>query len=169
MSYFAHLIIIQFTDLDFLSCVKFNKPGTYCLKTANISFNVVLVMPTMVKDNRDHLRVTRERFVRCSPQVMVEDLNVSLKHSRQTLLSEMQFCLELKKSAFRTTVGKLNALNPLKVLERGFSVTRILPCYTVVKDVDQVDVGQRVDVTVSSGGMVCRIERKRKNGQAKNI
>jgi len=116
--------------------------------------------------NRDCLRTMKQRLARCSPAIIVEDLNILLKHHRQSLLSEMQFCLESKKSAFRTTVGRLNALNPLAVLERGYSVTRILPGYTVLKDVGQVDVGQRLDVTVSKGAVVCRIERKRENGQA---
>jgi exodeoxyribonuclease VII large subunit len=63
-------------------------------------------------------------------------------------------------------VAKLNALSPLAILERGYSVTRALPNYALVKDVQQVRVGQGVEVTVSKGSMVCRIERKLEDGQA---
>jgi hypothetical protein len=36
-----------------------------------------------------------------------------------------------------------------------------LPGYALVKDVQQVTVGQHVEVTVSKGAMICSIERKR--------
>jgi len=63
-------------------------------------------------------------------------------------------------------VARLNALNPLAILQRGYSVTRTLPEYALVKDVQQVSVGQQVEVTVSRGAMVCLIERKQEDGQA---
>jgi exodeoxyribonuclease VII large subunit len=78
----------------------------------------------------------------------------------------MAFYLELRNTTFRATAGKLNALSPLAVLERGYSITRVLPDQAVVKDVAQVEVGQHVEVTVSRGEMVCRVERKQKNGEA---
>ncbi|MBW1739546.1 MAG: exodeoxyribonuclease VII large subunit [Deltaproteobacteria bacterium] len=115
---------------------------------------------------RDRLSVMQERLDRCSPQVMIGDLNVLLKHHCQTLFSAMRFYLKSKSSTLRTTVAKLNALSPLAILERGYSVTRTLPDYALVKHVQQVSVGQQVEVTVSRGAMVCRIERKRENGQA---
>ncbi len=115
---------------------------------------------------RDRLNTMRERLGRCGPQFVVEDLSVLLKHHRQALFSAMQFFLESIKGTLRTTLAKFNALNPLAILERGYSVTQTLPDYALLKDVRQVSVGQEVKVTVSRGAMVCRIQRKRKNGQA---
>jgi exodeoxyribonuclease VII large subunit len=78
----------------------------------------------------------------------------------------MEFYLQSKEGILDTTVARLIALSPRAILERGFSVTRVLPDYAVVKDVQQVNVGQHVEVTVSRGAMVCRIERKEEDGQA---
>ena len=115
---------------------------------------------------RDRLHVVRGRLARCSPDSLVRDLNITLKHCRQTLCSAMEFYLQSKEGILDTTVARLNALSPRAILERGFSVTRVLPDYAVVKDVQQVNVGQHVEVTVSKGAMVCRIERKEEDGQA---
>jgi exodeoxyribonuclease VII large subunit len=78
----------------------------------------------------------------------------------------MEFYLQSKEGILDTTVARLIALSPRAILERGFSVTRVLPDYAVVKDVQQVNVGQHVEVTVSRGAMVCRMERKEEDGQA---
>lgn len=113
----------------------------------------------------NRLYVMKERLDRCSPRVMVDNLNVLLKHYHQTLFSAMQFCLQSQRATLRTTVAGLNALSPLAIMERGYSVTRALPDYALVRDTQQVSVGQHVEVTVSRGTMICRIERKAKDGK----
>lgn len=115
---------------------------------------------------RDRLDVMGGRLLRSSPLSCVEELNVTLKHNLETLFSAMQFYLQSRRGSLHTTVASLNALNPLAILERGYSVTRTLPDYAIVRDVQQVRVGQQVEVTLSRGGMLCRVERKREHGQA---
>ena len=117
------------------------------------------------KNKRDHLNVIQKQLYLNSPKSIVEDLNVLLNYHRQSLCTAIQFYLHLKAALLRTTVAKLNALNPLAILERGYSVTRTLPDYALVKDVQQVSLGQRVNVKVSRGAMICRIERKREDGK----
>ncbi len=116
-------------------------------------------------EKRVRLNMIQERLDRNSPLSIIEDLNVLLNYHRQSLRSALQFYLQLNSGALRTTIAKLNALNPLAILERGYSVTRTLPDYALVKDVQQVSPGQQVKVNVSRGAMVCRIERKQENGK----
>ena len=63
---------------------------------------------------------------------------------------------------------RLASLNPLMVLQRGFSITRALPSRQVVKNVAAVDVNQQVEVELASGALLCRVEGKRPHGE-KNI
>jgi exodeoxyribonuclease VII large subunit len=132
--------------------------GDYRLRLDDAVGRILRGLSRQLDEKRGRLNMIQERFCRCSPQVAVEDLGVLLKHHRQTLFSAIQFLLESKKGTLRTTVAKLNALNPLAILERGYSVTQTLPDYALVKEVRQVGLGQQVQVTVSKGGMVCRIE-----------
>ncbi len=113
---------------------------------------------------RNHVHVIQGRLARCTPEFLIQDLGIALKHYGQTLASAMQFCLQSKRGKLDATVARLNALSPWAVLERGFSVTRVLPDYALVKDVHQVNVGQHVEITVSRGSMVCSIERKQEDG-----
>lgn len=138
----------------------------YRLRLDDVFGRIQRGLSSQFQDKKDRLDIVRERLVRCSPQFMVEDLSLLLAHHRRTLFSAMQLYLESNKGTLRTTAAKLNALSPLAILERGYSVTRALPNYALVKDVQQVRVGQGVEVTVSKGSMVCRIERKLEDGQA---
>ena len=56
--------------------------------------------------------------------------------------------------------GKLQALSPLNTLSRGYSIATILPQGTVVKDGNQLEPGDSIDLRFHRGGAVCRVETK---------
>jgi exodeoxyribonuclease VII large subunit len=57
-----------------------------------------------------------------------------------------------------TAAGRLDALSPLKVLERGYSVTRLLPSGTVVRSTEQVQPGDLLETRLYSGKLTSRLE-----------
>jgi exodeoxyribonuclease VII large subunit len=138
----------------------------YRLRLDDALGRIMRGLSRQLDEKRNRLSMMQERLGRYNPQFMIENFNVLLKHHRQTLSSAMHFLLESKKGTLSTTLARLNALNPLAILERGYSVTRTLPNYAMVKDIHQVSVGEHVEVTVSRGAMVCCIERKEEDGQA---
>jgi len=56
--------------------------------------------------------------------------------------------------------GRLNALSPLAVLERGYSIAHRLPEETIVKDAASLSIGDRLRITFAKGQSVCRVEEK---------
>jgi exodeoxyribonuclease VII large subunit len=56
--------------------------------------------------------------------------------------------------------GRLAALSPLAVLDRGYSLTYKLPEHTIVKDSSSVQRGDLVRVTFARGKAVCRVQDK---------
>jgi exodeoxyribonuclease VII large subunit len=70
----------------------------------------------------------------------------------------INYKLELFRSRFRALAGKLDALSPLSILERGYSVSRKLPERKVIKDVRGVLRGDRIEVKVHKGEMICGVE-----------
>jgi exodeoxyribonuclease VII large subunit len=56
--------------------------------------------------------------------------------------------------------GRLDALSPLAVLERGYSIAHKIPEERLVKDAAALDVGDLVRVTFAKGKAICQVERK---------
>jgi exodeoxyribonuclease VII large subunit len=54
---------------------------------------------------------------------------------------------------------KIKNMNPLAVLKRGYSITWKMPEQRVLKDASGVEAGDRVRVTLSEGGLECRVEK----------
>ena len=57
-------------------------------------------------------------------------------------------------------IGRLDALSPLAVLDRGYSITHKLPEENIVKDAATLGVGDRLRVTFARGKALCRVEEK---------
>jgi exodeoxyribonuclease VII large subunit len=56
--------------------------------------------------------------------------------------------------------GRLDALSPLAVLERGYSIAHRMPEEKIIKDSVSLDVGDVVRVTFAKGKAICRVEEK---------
>jgi exodeoxyribonuclease VII large subunit len=86
-------------------------------------------------------------------QQRLDDLSVDLLRRFQNRLRRFQD--QLAQGA-----GKLGALSPLAVLDRGYSITHKLPDECIVKDAEALAIGDRVRITFAVGKSVCRVEQK---------
>jgi exodeoxyribonuclease VII large subunit len=65
------------------------------------------------------------------------------------------------KERLRHESGRLDALSPLAVLDRGYSITHRLPDEVIVKTTDELELGDLVRVTLAQGKATCRVEGKK--------
>jgi exodeoxyribonuclease VII large subunit len=56
--------------------------------------------------------------------------------------------------------GRLDALSPLAVLERGYSIVHRMPEEKIIKDSASLDIGDVVRVSFAKGKAICRVEEK---------
>lgn len=67
--------------------------------------------------------------------------------------------VEGRRQRLAALAGRLDALSPLAVLSRGYSITRNAAGH-VLKDAAAVTVGETVSVTLHQGELTCRVEAK---------
>jgi exodeoxyribonuclease VII large subunit len=60
-------------------------------------------------------------------------------------------------------MGKLQTLSPLAVLERGYSIARVLPSKKVVRRASMLKAKDRVNVKVHRGEFIARVEEIEEN------
>jgi exodeoxyribonuclease VII large subunit len=76
------------------------------------------------------------------------------------LLRRFQEKLRRFKDRLAQGAGRLGALSPLAVLDRGYSITHKLPDERIIKDSASLQIGDRVRVTFAQGKALCRVEEK---------
>ena len=68
--------------------------------------------------------------------------------------------LASKRKGWGKEVARLDALSPLAILNRGYSITRRLPDNLILRAVDEVEIKGQVAVRLSRGELICRVEGK---------
>jgi exodeoxyribonuclease VII large subunit len=89
----------------------------------------------------------------------VETLRSVVSGLEKNLFQNIRYFLEMKKQTMRGVLGKLDSLNPLAVLERGYSITRKIPSLQILKDSSAVEAGEEVEVKLFRGSLLCQVER----------
>ena len=99
---------------------------------------------------RDRLEYARERLERQSPALQLPRMRQRVDERRERLDAALRAGLERARADLRTSRGQLDALSPLKVLRRGYSLARTEDG-RVVTSVVGLQVGQRLVTQFSDG------------------
>ena len=98
-----------------------------------------------------------------SPYGYIENKKTKVELLQNRLISGYSRMLQTKKQVFLTGTAKLDAMSPLKVLSRGYSVVR-LEDGNVISSVKQVQQNDRFTVTVCDGNfdaIICNLEEQK--------
>jgi exodeoxyribonuclease VII large subunit len=103
------------------------------------------------------LRALDGRLLRAHPQRRIADQRAALAALERKLASAITSLLTRRHRALESAVGKIEALSPLKVLERGYGLVRHADG-RVVASAGGVEVGESVTVTLRDGRVGARVE-----------
>jgi len=86
----------------------------------------------------------------------INDRRDRLAHQYQALNSAMKARLHRDRARFGIAAGKIDALSPLGILQRGFALCRDIKG-RIIKKSGEVAPGDRVRVTLASGELNCQV------------
>ena len=114
---------------------------------------------SFLDSQRQKLKILESSPGLASPRMALDIHRQNLDRLITGLFGEVAIYLNEKKSDFREKVGKLDALSPLKVLGRGYSMA--FKDGVILTDSSAVKVGDKIDITLQKGGALCLVEEIR--------
>ena len=87
----------------------------------------------------------------------------SLENTAKDLKRSLNLTTERKSKALIELVATLEAVSPLSVLSRGYSIISTEPGGKIISDIDQVEIGEDISATLSKGKIKARITSKNKD------
>jgi len=115
--------------------------------------------------SREKLARRQDNLGRFNPQQQLVQFNEKLEQYKYKLQLYLDIIFKEKVALYRQAAARLNTLDPLATLKRGYSITRIRESGYIVMDPEQVADDQMLDITVARGTLGARVDKEKKNGQ----
>ena len=162
----------DFTIADFVADVRAPTPSAAAelviSRKAELSQRVDDLFSRLVSHMRyraersgERLRSLERHLRLLSPLERVKRQRERLRDGALALQSSMSHRLALWRGDLRTAAARLDSLSPLAILARGYSVCRRLPDLSILTRAASVAEGERVEVLLHQGGLICRVEEQR--------
>lgn len=112
------------------------------------------------KKNLDHqITQLKLRLQHRSPARQIQEKKILLKNIRRELSADFSSRLTVLKEKLYRNAALLESLSPLAVLQRGYSITRSIPGDAVIRQTDNLNEGDQVNVLLAKGNFNAKIEK----------
>ena len=126
--------------------------------------NMASSLSRQLKNARQHLQMLSASPALQSPSGYLEQKRKSLMMLDNRLTAAQQQNIAVSRRCYVELAAKLDAMSPLKVLTRGYSMTTQQDG-TVIRSVQQVSVGDDITVMLGDGTLVANVADKKENGK----
>ena len=120
---------------------------------------MTIALDRQLKSAQQHLSVLAKSPALRSPTGYIDQRQKDLELFRNRLVSAQNQNITRSNSRYIAAVSKLDAMSPLKVLTRGYSMTQT-ERGDVLRYVSQVEIGERVHIHLSDGQLSATVMHK---------
>jgi exodeoxyribonuclease VII large subunit len=111
------------------------------------------------QQERKRLTWNTTTLLSASPKKQIQNSHVKLQQCIHNNLNYIKLILAKNTAGFRELTSRLQALSPLAILSRGYSITRSVPDGAIIRDAADVYVGQDVEILLARATLHCMLKR----------
>jgi exodeoxyribonuclease VII large subunit len=131
----------------------------YLLRADELENRLQTLMSWVVKRKSETCLHRTQRLFLKNPLQRIEHMRSEVGQFMRQAEQRVLHGLELRRQTLRGVMGKLDALSPLAILQRGYSITRKLPSLRILREATEVRSGEKVEVRLFRGVLICDVER----------
>ncbi len=159
----------DFTISDFVADIRAATP-TAAAEIATPDINTLIssieIYETRIKSNfsnkinsiKQNLVNLDRRLDNCNPIMLLEQLYSKKLQLDKMLDTNMKNLLSSKENVLRYNIEKLNALNPLNIMDKGFSLVQSSD--KIVRSVNDVEIDDKLTVSLKDGKLNVKVVDK---------
>ncbi len=121
-------------------------------------YNQAALLRGLVSQSKESLSGIINRPIYRKPMDMIYQRQQTLDNLVRILISAGKNSFDMNKNRLSLALSRLDTLSPLKILERGYSVSRRLPNKVLLKSVNDVHAGDRMETILPDGEVVSFVE-----------
>ena len=162
----------DFTICDFVADLRAPTPSAAAelavpdinnekLNILNMSSSIESSVNYIIERNEDKLNNIKKNSILSDVSSFFTSLEDSLKHNSERMTEIFKNILIIKESALNNSANSLNALSPLAVLGRGYSI--IKKNENVVKHISDISLNDEIKVILSGGEITAAVKEVTEN------
>ena len=130
-----------------------------CQTLDSMSGMMASALDRQIKTARTHLAMLADSHCLKSPTGYLDNRRKGLQHLQTRLAAAQNGIISRSRHRYIGCVAKLDAMSPMKVLTRGYSMAQLVDG-TVVHSVSQVEKGSVLTLSVSDGQITAAVKDK---------
>ncbi len=128
-------------------------------KLADINNRLARAPMQGIKLNKERLRQTSQALAYNSPAAKVSTHGEKVETLTSQLIKRINSLTQFKREQLAGLGKSLNALSPLQVLDRGYSVTFSKETGKALKDIKEVKPGDKIQTQLANGKLECTVDK----------
>ena len=135
------------------------------MRLDEMSGRIIRAMTNQLQQNRERLSWRNNTLLSASPKIQIQKSHVKLEQYSHNNLNYIKLILSKNTAGFRELAARLQALSPLAILSRGYSITRSVSQAAVIRNSNDVRVGQDLKILLARGVLLCTVKRTLSDGK----
>ncbi|MBI3606700.1 MAG: exodeoxyribonuclease VII large subunit, partial [Nitrospirae bacterium] len=127
------------------------------LRIDELSARLRDAMARLLTQHRAQRRYLAQAVTAASPHRRLQTARLAYGRAIERLAAAISATLAACRSRIGTEIARLDALSPLAILGRGYSLTRVLPSMRIVRSASEVAPGDEVRVTLGQGELTASV------------
>jgi exodeoxyribonuclease VII large subunit len=144
----------------------FKEPGKkveeYFLRVDDFGNRLRLLTSWTLKRKEEKCLRLGESLLLRNPIQRVKTFRSFISDAKKRLGQNIKFSVGIQRQKVAGILGKLDSLSPLSILQRGYSIARKLPSLQILREATQVEEGDKVEVRLYRGTLLCGVEKAEK-------
>ena len=113
-----------------------------------------------IESQRRRLENLEKSILFRKPTERINQYRQTIDELKRTIVAELTHLVILQRKNVQALMGKLDALSPLAILDRGYSICLKLPEGTIVRSVTDISVGDALKVLLKDGEAISEVKDK---------
>ncbi len=161
----------DFTISDFVADLRSPTPSAAAEMTIpdknNLINNLSLLRSKIIRAFKRNLELKTEKLISMSrslryqrPENKINQYYQYIDEYSARLSSRIKHHVELYEERIKKDSQRLDSLSPCAIIERGYSICRKIPGREIIKRINQIEVGAKIEVIISDGKIFSKVEKK---------
>ena len=134
------------------SFVLKNPRNIYEIKEQNFDYlyeKLIIAINNIIKNKQDRLNLLKKNYIFANPKMLYMEKVYNYNDLINKLRHAIKISLDYNTSLYTNLLGKIEVLNPIKTLKRGYSISRINE--KVIQSVKDVKANDNIKIEVCDG------------------